>query len=356
MGDPPARRQTGAGSSAREGQTPPAPSDPQSQGGGVPSDDEDDADSALGDDNASSTASLSASILEYRTLHGRTYHSLRGNAEYWGPNDDQASESMDLTHHMLTMLLEDKLFLAPIGDNPKKVLDIGCGTGVWAIDFADAFPSSEVIGTDISPTQPAWVPANLRFEMDDCTQEWTFAPSSFDFIHIRYLFGSIVDWEALYAEAFRACTAGGYLEAVEAATRVDSDDGSVAPGMALHDFGPLFHEAGRKIGRSTSVVEDGVVARAVRAAGFVDVVERSYKVPLTPWPADERLRQVGLYARLATEQGLEGFVLYLFTTILGWSPEEVQVYVARARRELRDKKIKPYFLVQVVHGRKPEDA
>lgn len=43
----------------------------------------DDVDSAYGDDSASSTASLSASILEYRTVHGRTYHSERGNAQSW---------------------------------------------------------------------------------------------------------------------------------------------------------------------------------------------------------------------------------------------------------------------------------
>jgi hypothetical protein len=44
---------------------------------------QDDADSTFGDDNASSTASMASSILHYRTIHGRTYHSERGNAEYW---------------------------------------------------------------------------------------------------------------------------------------------------------------------------------------------------------------------------------------------------------------------------------
>ena len=47
---------------------------------------DDDQDSALGDDDSSllsSTASLSSSIFRYRTLHGRTYHSERGNAQYW---------------------------------------------------------------------------------------------------------------------------------------------------------------------------------------------------------------------------------------------------------------------------------
>ncbi|KUI63715.1 hypothetical protein VM1G_10589 [Cytospora mali] len=45
---------------------------------------DDDNDSAFGD-TASSTDSITSSILEYRTIHGRTYHSenVPGNAQYW---------------------------------------------------------------------------------------------------------------------------------------------------------------------------------------------------------------------------------------------------------------------------------
>lgn len=31
-----------------------------------------------------------------------------------------------------------------------------------ASDFADEYPDAEVIGTDISPIQPGWVPPNLK--------------------------------------------------------------------------------------------------------------------------------------------------------------------------------------------------
>ena len=55
-----------------------------------------DNDSAYGDDLASSTASLSTSILRYRTIHGRTYHSDKGSADYWTPNDERQNESMDI--------------------------------------------------------------------------------------------------------------------------------------------------------------------------------------------------------------------------------------------------------------------
>ena len=45
-------------------------------------------------------------------------------------------------------LADGKLHLAPI-KNPHRILDIGTGTGIWAIDMADLYPSAEVIGTDI---------------------------------------------------------------------------------------------------------------------------------------------------------------------------------------------------------------
>lgn len=55
------------------------------------------------------------------------------------------------------MLLGDKHYLAPIGESPQRILDLGTGTGIWALDMADMFPSAEVIGVDIAPIQPKWV-------------------------------------------------------------------------------------------------------------------------------------------------------------------------------------------------------
>ena len=74
---------------------------------------------------------------------------------------------------MLTLLLDNKLYLAPIDEKCRNVIDLGCGTGIWSMDFADAHPSADVLGVDLSPIQPAWVPPNCRFIVDDCTIEWT---------------------------------------------------------------------------------------------------------------------------------------------------------------------------------------
>ncbi|RTE77573.1 hypothetical protein BHE90_007955 [Fusarium euwallaceae] len=34
------------------------------------------------------------------------------------------------------MVLDDKLYKAPIGDNPQRILDIGTGTGIWTMSIA----------------------------------------------------------------------------------------------------------------------------------------------------------------------------------------------------------------------------
>lgn len=120
-----------------------------------------------------------------------------------GPNDEQAADQLDICHHICNLTMDGKLFLAPIGPSPQRVLDVGTGTGIWAIDFADQHPTAAVVGTDLSPMQPQAVPPNLRFEIDDCTQPWTFTPGSFDFIHVRSMYGSVADWPAFYGECLK---------------------------------------------------------------------------------------------------------------------------------------------------------
>lgn len=50
--------------------------------------------------------------------------------------------------------VEGKLFLCPLVEDPKQILELGTGTGIWCIDMADFYPNCEVIGTDLSPVQP----------------------------------------------------------------------------------------------------------------------------------------------------------------------------------------------------------
>ncbi|SPO01561.1 related to methyltransferase [Cephalotrichum gorgonifer] len=296
--------------------------------------DDDDSDTST---LASSTASLTASILEYRKIHVGLGHIF----------------NQVTSHHVQTLVLGGKLFLAPLDtDKVHKVLDVGTGTGTWAIDFADQHPNIEVIGTDISPIQSPWVPPNLKFEIEDCTLDWTFSPESFNYVHIRWLIGSIADWEAVFKQAFQSLAPGGWLETHEGSAGWESDDNSLKEDSALDQWGKMCHNFGNSIGRSFTIVADGVQRKAMEAAGFVDIQEVDYKTPVGTWPKDPELKEIGQYTQYALEADLEGYILYP-ATALGWSPEEVTVFAAHARREIRSPRIHAFYRQKVLYGRKP---
>ncbi|EOA84363.1 uncharacterized protein SETTUDRAFT_164523 [Exserohilum turcica Et28A] len=241
--------------------------------------------------------------------------------------------------------------MAPLTKDPVRVLDLGTGTGIWAIDFADRYPSCEVLGTDLSPTQPSMIPPNLHFEVDDFTEPWLYRKESFDLIHARSLFGCVADWPTFYKEALDHLQPGGFIEQLEMSVVPKSDDGTIAPDSILDKWGKISLDLGDRFGKSLRTADEAKAG--IEAAGFVNVVEHRWKLPIGGWPADKRFKELGLYNRINWEQGIEGWSLYLLTTLLKWTPEEVQVYLALMRQALRDRRIHAYQEVSLVYGQKP---
>lgn len=322
-------------------------------------DEDDDEGVSIGDNETfiSSTASLSESILDYRNIHGRTFQTSK-TTEYWGPNDDKQNEGLDIAHHFVTMLKGDKLFEAPIGANPSKILDVGTGTGIWAIDVADAYPSAEVIGTDISPIQPAWVPPNCKFHIDDAQLEWTYAPETFDLVHIRGLYGSIGDWTELYRQAYRVLLPGGWIEDCEFNITLYSDIPAVKndPDHIFKQWAKVFFEATDRMGKTARIGLEGTMRKHMEEAGFVDIHEKNNQVPIGGWSSDPKLKQIGLYNLAFLDESLEGFALFMLKEIMGWEYVEIQLFVARMRKAMRNPKIRPYYIVPNVYARKPDTA
>ncbi|KAL0473967.1 S-adenosyl-L-methionine-dependent methyltransferase [Neurospora intermedia] len=317
---------------------------------------DEDTDSALGSDIDSSTASISSSILNYRTINGRTYHSDSvTDGEYWGPNDPKHIEALDIIYHACDLMLGGKLHQAPLVEsNLRNVVDIGTGSGIWAIDFADKYNNCNVIGTDISPVQPSWVPPNLQFEINDATKEWAFRENHFDFIHMQFLNGAFGDLTQIYKEAYRCCKPGGWLEHSDLSTMIKSDDGSVLPESAWGQWGKLFDAAGKKIGKIMAMADNGLMERAMRDAGFINVKVKNFKMPTSPWPKDSKQKEIGLYYYAAISSDVEGVMQYMFANVLGWTQEQIAVFGAYARRELKDMSIHGYVRWKVVYGQKPE--
>ncbi|KAJ3537848.1 hypothetical protein NM208_g6153 [Fusarium decemcellulare] len=282
----------------------------------------------------SSTASIASSILQYRTIQGRTFHSEKYNTEYFAPNDDQQSASMDITHHYLSLLLDNKLFLAPLKQNIQA--------RIWAIDFADEYPNAQVIGTDLSPIQPTWIPPNVKFELEDATDTWTWPEDTFDFIHIRYL----VAPSPIGTSYLRRRTVG--------ASQVAGDDSTVDDDYALQTWNSLAVEGGKKLGRSFCIVEEGLQVPSIRSAGFVDIQEANYKVPVGSWAKDPKLQEVGQFLRSTMENDAEGYTIMLWNQVMGWPEDEYQVFLMSFRKALKNKRYHGYMKLRYVWAQKPE--
>lgn len=78
------------------------------------------------------STSLTSSVRDYTFENGRRYHKFC-EGRYNFPNDDSEQEREDMTHATMVNLCQ-RLHFAPIGKNPQNILDIGTGTGIWAID------------------------------------------------------------------------------------------------------------------------------------------------------------------------------------------------------------------------------
>ncbi|KAL4801637.1 S-adenosyl-L-methionine-dependent methyltransferase [Aspergillus unguis] len=308
-----------------------------------------DRDSALGDtDSAADTESVHSTLFEGIWENGRRYHKYR-NGHYFVPDDEQEQERLDMQHEICLLTMSHMLYYSPLRSDVRSVLDIGTGTGIWAIDFADQHPSVEVIGTDLSPIQPHWLPPNCRFEIDDYEQPWTFM-LGFDFVHGRMLAGSICDVHGLFQQVYNNLAPGGWFELQDFAFPVKSDDNSLK-GSALEELNGLVLEGLRILGRNGGLAEQYKQVMIVR--GFENVVEIRHQWPQNGWPKDKHHRELGRRNMINTLDGLHGLSARLCTQVLGMSTEELELLLMRCRKDIRNTEIHAYWPIYVVYGQKP---
>jgi hypothetical protein len=63
----------------------------------------------------------------------------------------------------------------------------------------DLYPGANILGVDLSPIQPEWVPPSVKFMVDDVESPWLRPLNHFDYIHGRHLVMAIKNWPQLMA-------------------------------------------------------------------------------------------------------------------------------------------------------------
>lgn len=294
------------------------------------------------------SSSAASSVYRHEYEHGRRYHAYK-NGRYPIPNDDHEQQREHMKHATMLELTDGLLFDAPIGKKPGKILDLGTGTGIWAMSVADMFPEAEVLGIDLSPIQPSWVPSNLRFVIDDFEDEWTYG-GHWDFIHLRYTLGSLQNIPAMLDRIRTHLRPGGWVEFQEIHGDPQCDDGTMADDDMMAQYYRLGAEAMSKFGLDITQVRS--LGERLQKAGFVDVRCVVRKLPLGPWARDPRLRLIGQYSRVTAVDSIDMAIHKPFIA-LGMSEEERHAWAARTRESILDDKPHRYYQHYFWYAQRP---
>ena len=263
------------------------------------------------------------------------------------PDDEAEQTRLAIVHQTYLPALDDQLTLGVIPRSAKRILDIGTGTGDWAIAVAERFPRAEIIATDITNAfQAPSAPPNLFFELDDAQNEWAYN-EPFDFIHMRNLSGAFTDWGAIYAEVSKNLKPGGLFEI--------ADRGSIQfkneiPNSNTSIFNGAIQSAADKSGRPLSL--DHLKKPIFEAAGLSVTKSRVIEVPLGTYDPDPRKKVTGKMAMIAALEGLEAASLRLLTKQLGWKEEDVRELCGKVQEEVMRPDTRAFIRAHFVTARK----
>lgn len=255
------------------------------------------------------------------------------------------------TMHAIQFAIDEKLCFAPI-ERPHAVLDIGTGTGLWAIAVADEHPQASVVGTDLSPIMPEMVPPNLEFEIYDADDDWCFS-RKFDLIHSRTMYDfTLKSWPHFFTQAFGSLLPGGWVECQEVDLRRRSDDNTIPEISEFKFWEDEWTRGLQKIGLQ-GTCDPELVMQQMREAGFINVTLEQFKMPIGLWPSETSKQQSGWLTRWNLMQGLYGLSAKIFYDLLEYSQHDLERLIHKCRREVLREDIRSYYPLHVVMGQRP---
>ena len=275
-------------------------------------------------------------------VQGREYLTT---APYFLPKDEEEVNRLDFQHYLFRFALRGN-FAAPI-QTPASILDVGTGTGRWAMEMAALFPLANVVGLDVVPP-PADENASLGHGLDRRPDNYIyiqgnvldglpFPDASFDFVHQRLLVAALPEarWPGVVAELLRVTRPGGWVELLEA---IPTKGG---PGMnALYEW---LVAVGLRRGVNTLVTPH--IADFLRAAGAQSVVARDLPMAMGKWGGRAGIMMETNY--FALHKGLEAMMEQQGIT----TARAFEEAMAAARQEIaQGQYIWPYFLA---YGQRP---
>lgn len=120
-----------------------------------------------------------------------------------------------MLHEAFKYYFGGRLFMAPIesGPAPKTILDIGSGSGAWAIQAAKTYPNAEVLAVDLVPLPHRQYPSNLKFLKADLSKPFPpeLSVGRFDIIHAQFVYVHLPRSADVLRRTIPLLRSGGWL-------------------------------------------------------------------------------------------------------------------------------------------------
>jgi len=255
--------------------------------------------------------SLSNDALQSGTLrevHGRFLN--KTNERYMLPADASEHQRLDLQSQSLFLALGSKLWHPKAedyvrvvlerreGNEAPLILDIGTGSGKWAVDFAHQFPHCQVIGLDLVPVtrDVREIPSNCKFEIGDANLPFDRFHGKVSVVHARSINVGIKDEIMFMNEVARMLVPGGVFLRGDGDTQLYSDSFTALPECNPGEPGfswvqkVLFYARNVVIARGIKPSAAGRAAKLLsEIPQFTNVGSDSVYVPLGGWVKGDNL-------------------------------------------------------------------
>ncbi|TFK38915.1 S-adenosyl-L-methionine-dependent methyltransferase [Crucibulum laeve] len=191
-------------------------------------------------------------------------------------------ERLDKVNTALTVFFNGKLSFAPIEDTqPRRILELGCGSGAWAIDAASNFSKAEVIAVDINPIPPRPLPKNLTFMKLNLLKPLPFKKCSFDIIHARMVMMHLPQVEEVLQRVFDLLRPGGYIILEDPDNEDLNDEGIPRGPVGKEHLSTILNTLMQSLGAQPCIGRDH--KKILESSGyFDDITVKKVCIPITP--------------------------------------------------------------------------
>ena len=165
----------------------------------------------------------------------------------------------------------------------------------------------------------------------------------YDYIHTRMSLGIFPDFREIIQKGFNNLEPGGWMESQELDSKVYCDDGTMSSDWPLLEWSEQQEEAAMDLGLPLRIANK--LRMWYEHAGFVEVKEEIFRVPILEWAKEPQLKMFGRFMAQNMQAGLYGWSVRHFHRAFGWTEAETRVKLARVHNSLFDKTVHAYYKV-----------